>query len=49
MPSEIRRLLKKKKSEEGGDSAVTAGTLIEVFSGLPNIEELVLDVGKDVM
>lgn len=33
---------------EAGDSAVTAGTLIEVFSGLPNLEELVLDVGKDV-
>ncbi|KAL1191093.1 F-box protein MAX2 [Cardamine amara subsp. amara] len=33
---------------EGGDSAITAGILIEVFSALPNLEELVLDVGKNV-
>lgn len=33
---------------ETGDSAITAGTLIEVFSALPHLEELVLDVGKNV-
>ncbi|VVB03141.1 unnamed protein product [Arabis nemorensis] len=33
---------------DSGDSAVTTGTLIEVFSGLPHLEELVLDVGKNV-
>ncbi|KFK37113.1 hypothetical protein AALP_AA4G214500 [Arabis alpina] len=33
---------------DSGDSAVTTGTLIEVFSGLGNLEELVLDVGKNV-
>ncbi|CAH8355801.1 unnamed protein product [Eruca vesicaria subsp. sativa] len=33
---------------DGGDSAVTVGTLVEVFSALPCLEELVLDVGKNV-
>ncbi|CAN8318098.1 unnamed protein product [Cochlearia groenlandica] len=33
---------------ESGDSAVTAATLIEIFSALENLEELVLDVGKNV-
>ncbi|KAF8087439.1 hypothetical protein N665_0585s0017 [Sinapis alba] len=33
---------------DGGDSAVTVGTLVEVFSALPSLEELVLDVGKNV-
>nr|ALZ40840.1 more axillary branches 2 [Rorippa indica] len=33
---------------EAGDSPITAGTLIEVFSGLPNLEELVLDVRNNV-
>ncbi|CAH8385353.1 unnamed protein product [Eruca vesicaria subsp. sativa] len=33
---------------EAGDSAVTAATLMEVFSALPHLEELVLDIGKNV-
>uniref|UniRef100_A0A1J3DMZ2 F-box protein MAX2 n=1 Tax=Noccaea caerulescens TaxID=107243 RepID=A0A1J3DMZ2_NOCCA len=36
------------QGNETGDSAVTAGTLIEFFSALPHLEELVLDVGKNV-
>ncbi|XP_013637137.1 PREDICTED: F-box protein MAX2-like [Brassica oleracea var. oleracea] len=33
---------------DSGDSAITAATLMEVFSALPHLEELVLDVGKNV-
>ncbi|KAL0739971.1 hypothetical protein Bca4012_081484 [Brassica carinata] len=33
---------------ESGDSAITAATLMEVFTALPHLEELVLDVGKNV-